>query len=187
MINLLNPTYKKELSAARANSLLMLYVILLFAVVLLLVVEVALSYLVLAQEDANNKSIVSENNSKTSSYTSTKQQAAQFTGELSTAKYILDKQTPFTAIILKIASVLPSGADLNGLSIDPKTFGTPTIISVKVRSYDEAIAIKDSLQKSDVFKDVNFSSISNEGEGPNSSQLTASYNVTYSKDLLKLK
>ncbi len=183
MINLLPHEDKRQLAAARSNTLLLRYTILFGLLVVLLMVEIAGSFLVLSTEKTRNEQAIQENEKNTASYNATKASAATFATNLSTAKYILDQQVPYTAIILKLAAALPEGSALDKISIDPTTFGTPTTLTVQTISYPKAVEIKSSLQQSGLFSEVSFQSVT---EGPAKKYpFTATYNVTYSKDLLK--
>lgn len=183
MINLLAPDDRRQLVAARTNSLLLRYALLLGVFILLLVAEMGGAYVVLSTEKARNEAIILENEQKTQQYASVKADATRFSTNLTTAKYILDQQVPYTTVILKLASVLPSDAVFEKLTIDPNTFGTSTTLLVRTTSYARSVDVKTSLQNSGIFSDVNFQSVV---QGTDTTYpYTATYNVTYSKDLLK--
>lgn len=183
MINLLAPDDRRQLTAARTNSLLLRYVILLGAFMVVLVAELGGAYLVLANANATDQATIDSNAQGTQSFAQTKSDLASFSADLTTAKYILDQQVPYTTIILRLAAALPADAVLDKVTIDPTTFGTSTILTVHTVSYPKAIDVKSSLQASGIFSDVSFQSISEHADGKY--PYTASYNVTYSKELLK--
>lgn len=183
MINLLSPEDKRQLAAARTNSLLVRYVVLLGMLIFVLVAEMVGAYFVLDSSQAANQVIIDENRKGTLAYADTKRDLNNFTTNLSTAKYILNLQAPYTSIILRIAANLPTDSALDRITIDPSTFGTPGVMTVRTTSYDSAINVKTSLQKSGIFSDVSFQSISQSQDEKH--PYTATYNITYSKDLLK--
>ena len=188
MINLLPAEDQRQLAAARTNTLLLRYTILLGIFVVMLAIEILGVYVVVNIGKTQNETTISENNAKASSYASTKQQADTFRSNLATAKIILDKQVPYTALMLSLSQNLPSGSIIDKLSIDPTSFGTPTVLTVKTTSYDKAIAVKTSLQNALVgsqplFESVSFQSVS-AGDPKAAYPFTAIYNVTYSKKAL---
>ena len=65
MINLLAPDDRRQLVAARTNSLLLRYTLLLGVFILLLVAEMGGAYVVLSTEKARNEAIILENEQKT--------------------------------------------------------------------------------------------------------------------------
>jgi Tfp pilus assembly protein PilN len=186
MINLLSPEDRRQLRAARSNTLLLRYTVLLGLVVLVLLAEMIGIYFVLSVDKARNEEIIRENESRTVSYSATKTAAAQFKSDLSTAKYILGNQVPYTKLITTIANILPSDAVVDTLALNPTTFGTPTQLTIRTKSYQSAINVKQFLQKSTVFSDVNFQSVAQETDNPGDFPFTAIYNVTFSKDAAKL-
>ena len=189
MIILLPPDDKKQLVASRTNSLLLRYSILLSVFVAALAIEIVGMSFVVNLGKSQNETIIQENEAKTVGYTATRQKAEAFRSNLATAKYILDKQVPYTTLIFSLANSLPSGAVIDTLSIDPATFGTPTMLTVNTTSYQKAIDVKNSLQNAKVntttplFTSVSFQSVT-ASESASDYPFTAVYNITYSKAAL---
>ncbi|MFZ1258793.1 MAG: PilN domain-containing protein [Candidatus Saccharimonas sp.] len=185
MINLLSPNERKQLMAARTNTLLRRYVILMSLVIVLLIIEMGGIYFMLSAENTRSKNVIAENEAKTADRAIIRTQANEFRSNLATAKYILDRQVNYTSLIVGIANALPASAALDTLTLNPDTFGTPTVMNIRTESFDSALVIKDSLQKSPIFSDVNIQSISESTAGPNGYRYLAVYNVTFSKGALK--
>lgn len=188
MINLLPTNDQRQLAAARTNTLLLRYTILLGVFVVVLVLEILSVYIVIDVGKAQNQATIKDNNAKAVGYATVKQQAATFKTNLATAKYILNKQVPYTELMLIISQNLPHGAIMSKLSIDPTTFGTPSTLVVNTVSYDEAINVKASLQNAKLNNAPLFSSVSFQSVSSSSSQtsypFTAVYEITYSKAIL---
>lgn len=188
MINLLSANDQRQLAAARTNTLLLRYTILLGVFVVILVAEILGVYIIMNVGKIQNQATIQDNNSKAAGYTAVKKQADAFRTDLATAKYILDKQVPYTTLMLTIAQNLPHGAILGKLTIDPTTFGTPTTFTVNANSYDATIGVKTALQNTKIndvplFSSVSFQSVSVD-ENRASNPYTAIYNVVYSKAVL---
>ncbi len=186
MINLLSPEDRRQLRAARSNTLLLRYTILLGLVVVLLVVEMVGIYFILSVDKARNEEVIRENDAKTADFAVTKTSAAQFKSDLATAKYILGNQVPYTKLITTIANILPSDAIIETLALNPATFGTSTQLTINTKSYQSAINVKQFLQKSTIFTDVSFQSVAQNVENPGVYPFTAIYNVTIARDAAKL-
>lgn len=189
MINLMPPNDRRQLAAARTNTLLLRYTLLSVFVIALLAVEMVGAYFVVNMSKAHDEQTISDNEQKTASYTAVKQQADAFRSNLATAKYILDRQVSYTTLMMGLANSLPSGAVIDKLSIDPSTFGTPTTLSVKTSSYDRAIEVKTALQNAKInntplFTSVSFQSVAEQPDAKGSYPITAVYNLTYSKAVL---
>ncbi len=189
MINLLPPEDRRQLAAARTNTLLLRYSVLLGAFIGILILELVGMFVVVNMGKSQNEATIRDNQTKTATYASVQQQADAFRTNLSTAKYILDKQVPYTTLILTLANNLPSGAVIDRLTLDPATFGTPTTLNVMTTSYSRAIEVKTALQnakvngKTPLFSSVSFQSVAST-ENKTSYPYTAIYNVTYSKAAL---
>ncbi|MGE5299074.1 MAG: hypothetical protein ACM3KF_03470 [Acidobacteriota bacterium] len=189
MINLLPPDDKKQLIASRTNSLLLRYTILLGVIVAVLAVEIAGMSFIVDLGKSQNETVIQDNEAKTAGYAPTRQKAEAFRSNLATAKYILDKQVPYTNLIFSLARSLPSGTVIDTLAIDPATFGTPTTLIVKTTSYQKAIDVKTSLQNAKIndttplFMSVSFQSVA-VSESAGNYPYTATYNITYAKAAL---
>lgn len=183
MINLLPPEEKRQLRAARSNTLLLRYNFLLLGALAFLLLATGVVYFYLSSVKATAEQTVAENKSKVGGYASVQQQADSFRSSLMTAKQILGDSVSYTKVILAISQLLPPGVVTDNLSLDAKTFGTPTTFTAKAKSYDAALALKDSLEKSPLFSDVHFASIS--GGGESSYPINVTLNLTIQKDAAK--
>jgi Tfp pilus assembly protein PilN len=186
MISLLPKEEKRQLRAARTNSLLVKYNIFLIIGIGFLSIAVGVTYLYLTNSKAVAEETVEQNTAKVSSFAAIESDAQQFRTNLSTAKQIIDKEVTYTKVILGISKLLPSGVILDSLSLDAQTFGTQTTLVAHAKSYSAALALKDEFQKSSLFSDVHFQSIS----GGDSTTQTAypfavNLNVTIKKDAAK--
>lgn len=159
MINLLPPEDKRQLRAARTNVLLIRYNIMLVAAVVFLFAAVGVTYVYLNNTKNTAQTTINDNQAKVSGYAPVEAEATQFRSNLATAKLILDNQVTYTKIILQIASLMPAGTILQNLNLDSSTFGTSIPLTAEAKDYPSALSLKDSFQKSPLFSDVHFDSI----------------------------
>ena len=176
---------RRQLAAARTNTLLLRYTALLGIFVIALVIEIIGVYVVMNIGKTQNEQTISENNAKASSYAIINQEAQTFRANLATSKFVLAKQVPYTTLILSLAHSLPSGSSIGNLNINPETFGTPTTLTVTTQSYESAIRVKTALQNANVngmplFTSVSFQSVNSDDSGKS----TAVFDITYSKAVL---
>jgi Tfp pilus assembly protein PilN len=187
MINLLPREEKRQLRAARTNTLLIRYNSALLAAIGFLGIAIGITYLYLSSTKAAAELTMSENIARVSSYASVEAEAQQFRNNLSTAKQILDHEVTYTKVILEIAKLLPPGVVLENLNLDAQTFGTETTLIAQAKDYASALALKDSFQGSPLFSDVHFQSIaSNDATDAGQYPVTVNLNVTIKKDAAKL-
>lgn len=181
MINLLPPETKSQLSAARANRLLLRYNLLLLAAVGFLLVAIGLVYVYLSNAKSSAETTIAENISRAGDYGTVEAEATAFRQSLANVKQILNSDVAYTKIILEIAGVLPEGVVLDRLDLDSTTFGTPTTLTANVTDYSTVLRLKDALQQSSVFANVSIQTISNDGTGRY--PLRATFAVTIKKDV----
>ncbi|MFZ1243064.1 MAG: PilN domain-containing protein [Candidatus Saccharimonas sp.] len=183
MINLLPPSYQKELAASRTNTLLRRYVILLFGLVIIMMAEVGVVFFFLNTVKVQNQARIDENNQKTASYSSVKKEADEFRNNLTTAKKILGQQVSYTQLIKLLSDLLPPNVVIDQLSLDPSTFGVPTTLSVRAKGYNDAIVFRAKLNESAIFSSVNFQSITLQEQDTTGYPYTSTFNVTFKKGL----
>lgn len=160
MINLLPGNAKKELRAARANVTLLNYILMLGAGVIFLAVLCTAVYFVLNDTKSSAEVLIDENQSKSTELGSVQAQGESLRASLSSAKTILNQEVLYTKVITGIASLMPEGVVLDGLNLSPATFGSPTNLQIFAKSNEAALQLKDSLQSSSLFSNVNFQSLS---------------------------
>ncbi len=184
MINLLPPEQKRQLRAARTNSLLLRYNTFLLGAAAFLALALITTYLYLSTAQAGAQAAIDENKAKVTSYAQVETQAQLFRTNLATAKQILDNDVAYTKIAVSIAQLLPAGTVLQNLNLDAKTFGTETVIVAQVKDYDGALRLKDAFQSSPLFSNVHFQSITTVGAST-AYPITVNLSVTIKKDAAK--
>ena len=183
MINLLPAEEKRQLHAARTNTLLIRYNILLVVIVAFSVLAVAVTYVYLSNTEQNAKATLQGNEARVSQYASVQTEATQFRQNLAVAKQILDNEVSYSSVILQIAQVIPSGVVLQSLDLDSHTFGSETTLTAEARDYNSALALKDACSKSPLFSDVHFQSITNIGSS-GAYPITVDLNVVIKKGIV---
>lgn len=185
MINLLPPEEKRQLHAARSNTLLVRYNILLLGVVIFMLLAIGFVYIYLSNAKNNSQVVIDENTTKVSSFAPIAEQASTFRSNLATAKQILDREVVYSKVIVEVARLMPRGTVLDNLSLDAATFGKPATIAAKAKTYNDAIALKDAFSKSDLFSDVHFESITANDGDASGYRMLVNLSVTIKKDATK--
>lgn len=193
MINLLSPSDRRQLAAARSNTLILRYILLLSVVIAIMALEMLSVYLLLNNDMRNSQALIDDNNTKAQKYASIAKQADTFRTNLAISKYILSKQIPYTSLIFAIADSLPNSgtsyAILDGnINITPVNFGTPVTLTIQTNTPDTAIQVKTSLQQvkyngKNIFSAVSFESIANPDPSIPRYTYQAIYKVTFATDI----
>lgn len=165
MINLLPPEQKRQIKTARTNVILLRYNIIAACAGIFVALGVVIVYFVLMGVRASAQETQQENQAKVAGYAQVEKEAQEFKSNLATAKSILSGNINYSNVITKISSTIPKGVVIDQLSLDATTFGSPTSLQAKAKSYDRVLALKESFQKSSLFSDVHFESVSSTDDG----------------------
>ena len=185
MINLLPTEDKRQLQAARSNTLLVRYNLFLIGAVLFMMMAIGFIYFYLNNAKAAAETNISENQSKVASFAPVEKEATEFRSNLATAKQILDREVVYTKVILEISHLMPAGTILDNLTLDSSTFGKPATIVAKAKTYNSALSIKDAFQKSNLFSDVHFESVTINDSDTSGYPMTVNLSITIKKDAAK--
>lgn len=171
MINLSPYDLKKQIKAARANSLLVKYLIILMLASLFIGIICATFYVIL--EDSRPAPITATPATKTAvpqtadlnGYNQARIQATKINNDLQNAKNILSEQISYSAILTEIANILPSGTIIDKLDLSTNTLNN---LSLKIYSKSSSASseIKQNIEKSSILSNFNLKSVKTETTNP---------------------
>lgn len=154
MINLLSSTDKKELRAARRNTIWARYTFLVLALLVAINIILGLTALFIqAQARAYEERIADNEQLSNQRYSGTKAKADTFRKELATAKTILEGETKFSTVIVNIARTIPPGCIMTGLTLNTQSFDTPQSINFECKDRSGILGLKSALEKNTVVFD----------------------------------
>lgn len=183
MINLLPPEAKKELAAGRANRLLLRYQVMFLVLSGIMLLVFVFFYLHLRGSQQSYQETVDENIQASGHMADSQKNVTEFRSNLATAKQILDKQINYSAVSLRVASVIPSGVILDQLTLDPETVNQPVKLNARARNDQAVQNLKNALNTSEYFNDAYYDTVSrnaSDTEYPFSITMT----VTFTQELL---
>lgn len=164
MINLLSPEDKKQLRAARVNSLLLRYYLLGFLVFSASGLALAGGFYIADQNVQSARLAIDKTESDSQNYASVQQRSKEFENNLKVARQILAAEVVYSKMITDIANTIPSGTVLNSLSLTPETINKKINLSFRTKDYDKGIKLKTTLENSNMFDDVSIVSITKKGQ-----------------------
>lgn len=177
MINLLPPNNKRDLNAARTNTLLIRYNIAMVVIVVFMIAVFVFVYFYFNISKSSSEDAITQNQLRQSSFTQVRTQAANFRGNLTVAQRIFANQVNYSELLTKIAAATPKGVIIQSLTLDAAMFGKPTTITAYAKSTAAALALKESYAaQTKLFSNVNISSIGS--GGANNSNPNYPINVT---------
>jgi Tfp pilus assembly protein PilN len=159
MINLLPDERKREIRAARLNVVLLRYNFIAIATVALIAAAYAGFYVVLQGNQQKAEALINENAQKASSLSSGNQEAEEYRRNLAIASQILANNISYTDALIAVTKLLPPGTVLDHISLSANSLNQQTEFQIHATSYDTALKLTDSFQKSDIFDNVYFETL----------------------------
>lgn len=162
MINLLPDERKRSITAARTNVILLRYNILTLVFILLLAGICAAYYMMLQMNYDKALAESQANMSKVDSYSNVRKQADEYRNNLTLASTILSNSVNYTPVIFNIAKLLPDGVIMDSISLSSADFNKQTSFTAHARTIAQATKLKENFQKSPMFSNVYFQSLSDQ-------------------------
>lgn len=161
MINLLPADTKKQIRAARVNSILIKYLFTVIFAACFLAISCASIYLFLQnnENESSNNEPITTNQIKDEEYNLVKKQHDNMVVSFTNIKQILDQQPSYSDIIMTLGRTLPHGVIIEELSLDNSKIGSPITIKARAKTEDEATGLKNSFKDSELFTNFSIQSI----------------------------
>lgn len=161
MINLLAPSAKNELRAARHNIVLRRYLLLMVFIIGAIGLVFATGYYITVRDKAVAEQERQEQTSNKGEYAKVQQTADAYAKNLSTAKTIIGAQSSASTFLTDLAATLPSGVILSQVALTADTAATngPTTLRARAKDYNGALQLKQKLEDSPLFENVNIANV----------------------------
>ena len=178
MINLLDADTLKHYRAARLNMKLRGYFVLLLVTLVIILAMFAAGVYLTRSERVAAESELQAGKSSVAQYDGVRKEAEAFTSNLRTAKSILSQEVLYSDMMVRIAKTLPDSAVLSSLALDQTTLTKPITLSGRVRTKDDAVTLKNTLEASPMFESVNINTINEETVTESTKGIARTYPVT---------
>lgn len=181
MINLIPTEEKRQIRAARANSILVRYTFVLLMAGAFLGLVLAGSYFLLTLTKSSSEALIEANDTKADAYSNTQNQITALTSNLTEAQAVFEQQLSYSKTLSNIGASLPAGVVLEKIALTPESFtGTPTTLKVYARDNQSTVTLRETFSTSPYFSNVNLDSVSETG-GIDGYPVTASLTVTLNR------
>lgn len=166
MINLLPYDMKKQLKAARLNSILLRYTIVLLAsIVFLLLIGLGLNmYLQMTKDSIKQQVSQVTDSSMTIAEINTRLTNIQ--QQVSSVKTIVDSSINYGKILIGLGQALPAGVILDSINLSNTTISKPMELTFYAKTNQAANNLKASLTSSSLLSNVSEPTISNDSNSP---------------------
>lgn len=180
MINLLPEDRKSDIRAARVNIILATYAGITLMAAVFLVTVLFISYTVLQSTKTSADAIVSDNDLKTSVYSSTQAKVEDLRSTLSQTQDTISNEVRFSKVLTSLGSIMPQGAIINSLNLNDSSFnGSQTTINITTKDENTANESINDFKASPMFLSVEAGTIEQSGDTagyPVSVNLTVIFN-----------
>ena len=151
MINLLSPADKKQLHAARRNTIWSRYTFLGIALFIAInTIVVGNAFLIVNQANDYQTTITNNQGLSNQQYAGVETKTDTFRKNLTTAKAVLDSETSYSTIIASIGYNTPAGCVVSTLTLGNQTFGTPQVLSFSCKATANVIPLKTALENAKI-------------------------------------
>lgn len=178
MINLLDTETQRHYRAARLNLKLRGYLTLLLATLVAIVLLFGFGVYLTRAERAVADQELAEGERSVARYASVRKEAENFSDNLKIAKSILGQEVLYSDMIIQIARTLPNSAVLSSLALDQATLQKPITLAARVKTKEDAVTLKNTLEDSPLFEKVNLNSINEQPVQPTTKGIARIYPVT---------
>ena len=159
MINLLSSESQKRYRAARLNLKLRTYIFILLLTLVGVAGIFGGGYYLTLNERSIAEQELQRHLDETKQYQGARDEAKSFSDNLRTAKSILLQEVVYSELITQIAQTLPPTAVLTALNLDAISIDEPMTLSGRVKTKNDVLVLKSTLENSPLFEDVNINNI----------------------------
>lgn len=181
MINLLTAEQKKELRAARLNSVLLRYIVVAAIAFVGITLLALFSFWWLSNRITAAEMKQKANEASTSQYADVKAQGAAFGNNLSKIQSVIANRSHYGTALVNIAGALPAGVTLQSLELSSKFLTTPLKLTATTDSNQAALNIKQTLSESKAFTNVTLDNV----DCPSGERCTVNMTATLSQAVLQ--
>ncbi len=167
MINLLSPSQKEEIKAARLNVQLRKYLLLSIFVTIAMLGVYGVGFYIVTNEKDKALQQLNQDEVAVVHYQAVQKEAKAYKSNLATANKVLASGASYSTFLTSAAQALPTGSvltdlvlsDLGGSTVSAAGGTGSVVLHARTTSYGGALVLKDSLEKSDVFESVSITDV----------------------------
>lgn len=179
MINLLPDDTKKQLRAARTNTILIRYIMTVISAALFLGLVIFGSYYIMNDSKNVAESAITGVKINNSSYSPITTKSNTFISDLSVAKKILAKQISYSSIIKNLINALPTGVILESpFSISNNNMNMPITLKADAKLSSDEVSLKNNLQSSSTFSNYSLQSVNSNSDATSNYPYVITFSIT---------
>ncbi|NCO10736.1 hypothetical protein GW746_00100 [Candidatus Saccharibacteria bacterium] len=182
MINLLPGERKKQLEAARINTLLVRYIGMTLVATLGVLAVMYGSSMILNDTKMSADSLIETNDTEAGIYGETKQKVSDLSAQLYGAKVVLDEEVRFSEILTGIGKLMPEGTVIGNVDLTVASISSPVTITAYAQTTEQILALQSAFRSSPLVQTVSFQSVSADSGGIDNYPVSVTMTVTFNKE-----
>lgn len=182
MINLIPKQEKRDLEAARRNTLLLKYSIIVLSASLVMAGIMYGYSMLLSNTEASAKNLIETNSTEAGIYSDTKKEVGILTEKLSSIRTVTSNEVKISKLLVNIANLMPAGTIVNSIEIDSQNISNPSTMKVSGKSTENIVALQTAFRSSTIFKEVNFETIAENDNDPRGYNASVTLNVVFNQE-----
>jgi len=180
MINLLPDDTRQQLRYAQHNLLLRKYLVAVLFIAAVIAVTFSVGLLALDRQSDNLKRQLEDQNTELAAYSDVLAQAEDLSETIDTIEALLDREIKFSQLLTEIASLVPTGASLNGISLSNEE--DTLTLTATITAQELAAIFQKNLASSELFSVADISSINKASSAENSTVYIVIFTVIFATE-----
>lgn len=154
MINLMPPLMKRELRAARANTVLRKYLTTSLVALVSLLVIFGGAYSINHMNYKQHKAQLEDSQQRLASLQDIRHKVKVYNESLTDAKQMFSNEIKLSKLVARISGALPPGSVMSNMSLDLEQLSKPLAITIQLDTIEKAPVLKRNFEDSGLFTQV---------------------------------
>ncbi len=167
MINLLPPELKEQINYSKRNVTARNYLLALIAIAILAGLALTASHMYANQQINGLESDIETAEQRANEFGELESSVLALNTQLQAIDQLIEQRPQFALLLEDIASVLPPGSYINGISLSEDIEEQPLELQVTAQSQQQAISVRDELLESSRIKSADIQNVSDVDEDGN--------------------
>lgn len=184
MINLISPDHRKNIQAAKSNTMLMSYIQILLLALLVIAATITGSYYFLALQRDSAAEIASVEQASVKDLEPYQKKAENLATSMTAIAGVFDNDVSFLQLLQELGRNMPSGAALNGFTVSTETTDSPLVATAYINTEAQGVVLLENFRKSAVVTEVTLRTVQKLEEPVGAYRYSATYEVVLNKEAI---
>lgn len=164
MINILPPELKEQIIYSKRNVIARNYLFVLLVIALLVGAALSVSHIYANQQISSLEADMERAEERTEEFEDLENSVSSLNTQLQAIDQLIVQRPQFALLLEDIASVLPSGSYINGISLSEDMEDQPLQLQITAQSQQQAISVGDELLESNRIQSADIQNVSDVDE-----------------------